>query len=605
MTHGGERSDETEVFRGISGSPGIAIGTVYVIGNEMAQIPRRTVHVEVRDVELERFRGAAARAKAALVELAESSKDRSAAYAVLSAYALMIDDPMLFEAVELRIRQEGRCAEWAVALAIHELAQQLWAVSDPYLRERGRDIEFVGEHVIRAFDEAGEKKRLPPGPVVLVACDLSPADTAGYVAFHPPESEDKSAQPSAIVAFVTEGGSRTSHTSITARALKLPAVVGVSDVCDAVTTGDTIIVDGLRGVVIARPTESELSDALARAERHRAYTQELGLGRERIAETRDHTVLAVRANVEAPEEAKEAHDEGAEGVGLYRTEYLFIDRSSPPSEEEQFSAFRSVLHAMPDRPVVLRTFDIGGDKFASTFKVPVELNPMLGLRAIRLAQSRPEVFMQHLRAMVRASAHGDVRIMVPMVASLSELDWARTMLDRAVASVRAEGEPVGSDIPLGVMIEVPAAALMAEHFARRASFMSIGTNDLIQYTLAVDRASRRLAHLASPFDPAIARLINLVVEAGRRHDCPVSVCGAMAGEPLAAVLLLGLGVREFSMEIAAIPEIRETFRRVTVEEAAAAAQVALEAPTAAAVEKHLLDAFGAVLGDLLSGEDHA
>jgi phosphotransferase system enzyme I (PtsI) len=277
---------------------------------------------------------------------------------------------------------------------------------------------------------------------------------------------------------------------------------------------------------------------------------------------------------------------------------------SPPSEQEQFDAFRSVLLAMPDRPVVLRTFDIGGDKFASTFKVPVELNPMLGLRAVRLAQSRPEVFMQHLRAMVRASAHGDVRIMVPMVASLSELDWARDMLARAVDSVRAEGEPVAPEIPLGVMIEVPAAALLAEHFARSAAFMSIGTNDLIQYTLAVDRASRRLAHLASPFDPAIARLINMVVEAGRRHSCPVSVCGAMAGEPLAAVLLLGLGVREFSMEIGAIPEIRETFRRVSVADATAAAQVALAAPTAAVVEKHLLGVFGHVLGDLLS-EEHA
>jgi phosphoenolpyruvate-protein phosphotransferase (PTS system enzyme I) len=316
-------------------------------------------------------------------------------------------------------------------------------------------------------------------------------------------------------------------------------------------------------------------------------------------------VLAVRANVEAPEEAKEACDEGAEGVGLYRTEYLFIDRVSPPSEEEQFTAFRSVLRAMPDRPVVLRTFDIGGDKFASTFKVPVELNPMLGLRAVRLAQSRPEVFMQHLRAMVRASAHGDVRIMVPMVASLTELEWARDMLDRAIASVREEGQPVASEIPLGVMIEVPAAALLAEHFARSAAFMSIGTNDLIQYTLAVDRASRRLAHLASPFDPAIARLIDLVVQAGRRHDCPVCVCGAMAGEPLAAVLLLGLGVREFSMEIGAIPEIRETFRRVSVAEARAAAEVALAAATATAVEKHMLEVFGPVLGDLLSGEEHA
>ncbi len=598
-TQGGQ---EAELLRGISGSPGIAIGVVHVVGAFVAQVPRRTVPEDERDNECARFRAATVRAKNELSSLAEREKDRAPANAVLSAYALMADDPMLKSAVEHRIGALGQCAEWAVSLAIKELAAQLWEADDPYLRERGRDIEFVGEHVLRAFAKPRESKRLPPGNVVLVARDLSPADTAGYVSFHPPTTGEARADQTTIVAFVTEGGSRTSHTSITARALKLPAVVGVSDVCQAVAAGDVIIVDGLRGTVLVRPSEAELGEAEARAERYRALTHERAAGRERAPETLDHTAVMLRANVEAPEEAVEAQHEGAQGVGLYRTEYLFIDRRHPPTEDEQFAAFKSVLEAMPGRPVVLRTFDIGGDKFASTFKVPVELNPMLGLRAIRLARSRPEVFSEHLRAMVRASAFGDVRVMVPMVTSLDELAWAREMLAQAISMVAESGHDHKRDIPLGVMVEVPAAALLADHFARHAEFMSIGTNDLIQYTLAVDRGSRRLASLASPFDPAIAHLIDRVVAAGRRHGCPVSVCGAMAGEPLAAVLLLGLGVREFSMEIGALPEIRETFHRVSVEDATRAAALALEASTAREVEELLLGRFGQELHDLISGE---
>ncbi len=591
-------SRDAEQLQGISGSPGIAVGRAFVLGNPLVHVPRRKIHVSECDAELERFRAATSRAKDELRRLVTSARERSTSSAVLEAYALMAEDPMLVEGVELRIRDESRCAEWSVSLAVTELADRMSEADDPYLRERSRDIEFVGTHILRAFVETRETRTLPPGPVVLVAADLSPADAAGFVFT---QSGQSSPNAPSVVAFVTEVGTRTSHTSITARALKLPAVVGVNALCDSVATGDLVIVDGLRGVVIARPSEEDLAEARSRAERYRALSKELHEARDVAARTQDGTLVAVRANVEMPEEAHEASEEGAEGIGLYRTEYLFIDRAHPPTEEEQLAAFKVVLASMPDRPVVLRTFDIGGDKFASTFKMPMELNPMLGLRAIRLALSRPEVFLEHLRAMVRASAFGDVRIMVPMVSSVAELRWAREMLDRAIAQVREAGHPMASHIPLGVMIEVPSAAVLADHFARMAEFMSIGTNDLIQYTLAVDRSSRRLAYLASPFDPAILRLLSTVVSAGQRYDCPVSVCGAMAGDPLAAVLLLGVGVREFSMEVSAIPEVRETFRRVTLDEAQRVVERALELDTAAEIERIVAEAFAMRLHDLITG----
>ena len=310
--------------------------------------------------------------------------------------------------------------------------------------------------------------------------------------------------------------------------------------------------------------------------------------------------MHLRANVELPAEAILALDHGAEGIGLYRTEFLYIDRVAPPDEDEQYEIYRAVVEAMHPRPVTLRTFDIGGDKFVSTFQVPPEMNPTLGLRAVRLALSRPDVFLDQLRAMVRASAHGDVRIMIPMVASLRE--FARCGACSAWQSARstARGQKRADNIPLGMMIEVPGAAIMVDVFAREADFLSLGTNDLVQYALAIDRTSRSLAYLASPFDPSILRLIVNVVSAAEKYERPVSVCGAMASDPLAAVLLVGLGLRDLSMEAAAIPEIKEALRRVALSEAAAVARDAILQETAEDVEHTVAAAFAPRLFDLLA-----
>jgi phosphotransferase system enzyme I (PtsI) len=585
-------SIRAEMLRGIAGAPGVAIGAAVVMGSARNTYPRRHIHDEDAAPELTRFSEAVERVKQNLRDMAERLGDKPAEAAILDAYAAMVGDEVLHEAVKKQVRIEKRCAEWAVIAACADIARRIAAVDDPYLRERSHDVEFVGERVLRALMGAGGAEGTIPklsGRSVLVGHDLSPADTAGLVT-----------EP--VVGFVTEMGTRTSHTSIMARALEIPAVVGVTEALARIATGDMIIVDGLRGVVIVDPTPEQLEEAKMRAERYTAFSRELQESRDRPPATLDGTRVTLRANVELPAEAILARDYGAEGIGLYRTEFLYIDRLSPPTEEEQFEVFRAVVEAIRPRPVVLRTFDIGGDKFVSTFQLPPEMNPMLGLRAIRLALSRPDVFLEQLRAMVRASAYGDVRIMIPMVASLSELRETKTLLEEARAQVKARGQAMADHIPLGVMIEVPSAALMVDRFAQEASFLSLGTNDLIQYALAVDRTARNLAYLASPFDPSILRLISNVVRAGALYNCPVSICGAAASDPLCSTLLMGLGLRDFSMESAAIPEIKEAFRRIKISEAEAIAQEALACTTADEVEHCVAAALATKFYDLLTGE---
>lgn len=582
-----------EVLRGIAGAPGVAIGTAVVMGSARSTYPRRHVHDDEVTPELGRFDQAVENVQHNLREMSTRLGDKPSEAAILDAYAAMVGDEVLKAAVTREVQVEKRCAEWAVVTACADIARRIAAVDDPYLRERSHDVEFVGERVLRALMAAsGDVEGAIPkltGRSVLVGHDLSPADTAGLVT-----------EP--VVAFVTEMGTRTSHTSIMARALEIPAVVGVTDALARIATGDIVVVDGLRGLVIVDPTPEQLEDAKARADRYTAFSRELQESRDRPPATLDGTRVTLRANVELPAEAILARDYGAEGIGLYRTEFLYIDRLSPPNEEEQFEVFRAVVEAIRPRPVVLRTFDIGGDKFVSTFQLPPEMNPMLGLRAIRLALSRPEVFLEQLRAMVRASAYGDVRIMVPMVASLSELRETKTLLEEARAQVKARGQPMAEHIPLGVMIEVPSAAMMVDRFAQEAAFLSLGTNDLIQYALAVDRTARNLAYLASPFDPSILRLVSNVVRAGQLYNCPVSICGAAASDPLCATLLLGLGLRDFSMESAAIPEIKEAFRRIKIGEAEAMAEEAMTCATADEVEHCVAAALATKFYDLLTGE---
>jgi phosphotransferase system enzyme I (PtsI) len=582
------------VLKGIAGSPGVAVAPALVVGDTRAAYVRRHVASAQIEGEIERLVRAVGEAKRHVREVSARLPDGPLeTNSILDAYIAMVGDPMLLERIERKIRDERKCAEWAVAQACEDIGK-LFSPNDAnerdaYIVERRHDIEFVCDRLLREL--TGDTKHIVPRldqPMVVVARDLSPADTAAMVR-----------EP--VVAFVTEIGTRTSHTAIMARALEIPALVGVVDALSVVRTGDMVIVDGLRGELLVNPSEMTIEDARARGARHLAFARGLLSARNQPCVTRDGEPVSLKANVELPAEAILALDHGAEGIGLYRTEFIYIDRTKMPTEDEQYELYRAVVEAVAPRPVTLRTFDIGGDKFASSFQLPAEMNPALGLRAVRLALSRPDVFLTHLRAMVRASSHGDLRIMVPMVSSVQELREVRSLLRRAMHEVDAAGHPYAEHIPLGIMIEVPSAVVMADVLAREAEFFSIGTNDLIQYTLAIDRGNRSLAPLASPFHPAIIRMIRQVTVAAAAHDVPVALCGAMASDPLGAVLLVGLGLRELSMEAAAVPEIKEAIRRVSTADCERAAQAALTLDTADAVEELIAGTFAPILFDLLTG----
>lgn len=582
------------LLKGIAGSPGVAVGPALVVGDTKAAYARRHIATARIDAEIARVTQAVEDAKRHVREVsAKLPAGPLETSAILDAYLTMIGDPMLLERVEAKIRSEKKCAEWAVAQACEEIAKMFGPADaidrDAYIVERRHDIEFVCDRLLREL--TGDTKQIVPRldqPMVVVARDLSPADTAGMVR-----------EP--VIAFITEIGTRTSHTAIMARALEIPAVVGAGDALSIIRTGDLVIVDGLRGEIVVNPSDMHIEEARGRGARHLAFARGLLSARNQPSVTRDGEPVSLKANVELPAEAILALDHGAEGIGLYRTEFIYIDRKTMPTELEQYELYRAVVEAVAPRPVTLRTFDIGGDKFASSFQLPAEMNPALGLRAVRLALSRPDVFLTHLRAMVRASAHGDLHIMVPMVATIQELREVRKLLERAMQEVESAGHKAAKHIPLGIMIEVPSAVVMADVLAREAEFFSIGTNDLIQYTLAIDRGNRSLAPLASPFHPAILRMIRQVVRAAAVHGVPVALCGAMASDPLAAVLLVGLGMRELSMEAAAIPEIKEALRRVTTSDCERAAEAALALDTAQAVEELVAGTFAPYLYDLLTG----
>ncbi|MFO0667128.1 MAG: phosphoenolpyruvate--protein phosphotransferase [Polyangiaceae bacterium] len=581
------------VLQGIAGSPGVSVGKAHVLRDTRTAISQRRIATEEVDAEVARVRNAIEIAQKSIVSVSASVALPVEPAAILDAYQAMLSDPFLHERVEKWIRRELLCAEWAIITAGEEVAslfdkghgQNEPASHGAYLRERKHDVEFVCDRLLRALGGGDEpaSHALAGEPCIVIARDLSPADTAAM------------GKRSAL-AFVTERGSRTSHTSIMARALEVPAVVGVrAEALRELRTGDVVIVDGSRGVVVLYPTPSLIEEAEQRAERRASFARDLrGQGKDRPTRTSCETLIHLEANIEFPEEVPVAVKAGAEGIGLYRTEFLYIDRTTLPSEEEQYEVYRDVVAAFHPKPVTLRTFDIGGDKFASSFATPEEMNPALGLRAVRLALRRPEIFSTQLRAMLRARQHGDVRLMVPMITALDEITDVRRLIERAAKDV---GVPV--DVPVGMMVEVPAAAVMADLFAPAVDFFSIGTNDLVQYTLAIDRTSRELAHYASPFAPSILRLVRSVIQASSGHKVPVSLCGAMAQEALGALLLVGLGLRRLSMGAGALLEVKEALARVTLAECEAAAQKCLVQPSAGHVERLMYETFEPRLADLL------
>jgi phosphoenolpyruvate-protein phosphotransferase (PTS system enzyme I) len=537
-----------ERLKGIPASPGVAVGPVFLFLRDEVRVERQESGDPGR--EARRLREALEQAAQEIreVQAATAAKIGESEAAVFGAHLLFLVDPTLVDASFDKIRDERASAEWALQSTGDEIAAMLSQVEDPYLRERAADVRDVVGRILNIL--TGRK---PPTlehlkePSVIVAHDLSPSETATM-------------DPKLVMGFAIDEGGPTSHTVILARTLGIPAVVGTGSGAKTATHGEQAILEGTKGELILRPDAAELLKAKVRMHEIR----EQKLRQEELislpAQTADGERLELAANIGTPHEAAEALRWGADAIGLFRTEFLYMDRAALPNEEEQFEAYQQVLKTMgPGRPVVIRTLDIGGDKHLDAIKMPREANPFLGLRAIRLTLHHRDLFKVQLRALLRASAYGRLRIMYPMIQSLQEIQEANELLEEARREVIAAGQPVGKP-EIGIMIEIPAAALIADLLAPHVDFFSIGTNDLIQYTVAADRMNPRVAHLYQPFHPAVLRLIGRVCTAAHQAGKWVGICGEMGGDPAAAPVLLGLGLDEFSMTPVSLPAVKEVLR---------------------------------------------
>lgn len=552
----------THTLRGIAAAPGIAIGPALVFA---PAAPVSAAPAGPPAEEVARLDAAIAAADLAIAAIEERLRADGKPHEaeIFGAHRMLLGDPSLRDRAAALIAESGHAAAAAIAAAAEEQALELASLGDEYLSARAADVRDVAGQVVRALSGAQSLAERITRPSVVLAHDLGPSDLA-------------SVPRHALLGFALVAGGLTAHTTILARALGLPAVVGLGDeLLHAAEDGLTVAIDGAAGTVQISPAADDLARlqgaADAIAARRAAWRAQIDLP---TVTTDGHTILLV-ANASTPAEAEEARAWGAAGVGLLRTELLFLDRPDLPGEAEQLSLYGAVAGALPGTPITVRTLDIGGDKFLPAFPLPKEENPFLGWRGIRIGLSRPEILLPQLRALLRAGAAADIRIMLPMISTVGELRQARALLEQARAELLAAGLPCAADPQLGVMIEVPAAALGAEALAREADFFSIGTNDLTQYTLACDRGNTRVAELYQPLDPAVIRLIHMTCAAAHRHGRHVAVCGELGGDPRATALLIGLGVDELSCAPARLPEVREAIRATGLAEARALAERAL------------------------------
>ncbi|MCH2607383.1 MAG: phosphoenolpyruvate--protein phosphotransferase [Pedosphaera sp.] len=560
------RKTGEEMLRGIPVSQGVSQGRVVVLNRSRIVPAKAGFETDDQAGEEARFQTALAETRKQLTAVQERLRDEFGAKEsqIFDAHLLVLEDPALMEEVGRQIRDEHHTPEYAFYTASEKYAEALSAVDDSYLSERAADIRDVTQRVLGNL--MGQPQRAGVSdltePCIVVANDLTPSDTAQL-------------DPAKVLGFVTEVGSRTSHTAILARSLQIPAVLGLGEAIEELKPGQTVLLDGFNGFVIISPSEQTLFEYGQLVERQSSIEESLDEIRTEPAKTLDGHTIILSANIERAGDVEAVRKSGATGVGLFRTEFLFINRSDLPNEEEQFQAYKKVTESLAPEPVIIRTLDLGGDKLLSHVNVAAEMNPFLGWRAIRLCLEEKDLFRTQLRAILRASAFGDLKIMYPMVSGMDELDAANVLLDECRNQLRAEGVEFAENLEIGVMIETPSAAMIADSLARCVQLFSIGTNDLIQYSLAVDRLNEKIAHLYEPTHPGILRLIKATVDAGQAQKIWTGVCGEMAGELAMVPLLIGLGVTELSVVPSLVPRVKMLIRSIEMAKARELAEFAL------------------------------
>ncbi|MFQ3547990.1 MAG: phosphoenolpyruvate--protein phosphotransferase [Termitinemataceae bacterium] len=553
-------------FKGISASSGIAIGKAFLyVDDVFSQIPRYAISRDEVELEWSRFLDAVLAAETEILELLErANREMGEEQAkIFEAHLMMLRDEDLKDQIQQRLQSSNQNIEWVLWDISRDLTLKLSASNDAYLQERVVDIFDVSRRVlhkllfIKKISLADITEE-----IILVTHNLLPSDALTM-------------NKRLVRGIAMDMGGKTSHTAILARAFEIPAVLGLSTATIEIKDGDLVIVDGDQGIVIANPSQELLSEYQNRSIQEKRSLEHLKTIRDLPAETLDGHRVTIKANIEIPEEASQAKSYGAEGIGLYRSEFLFLDPSHPADEERQYQAYSQVLEEMSPLPVTIRTLDVGGDKIIPDLQSESEKNPLLGWRAIRFCLAHPDFFKAQLRAILRSSVHGNLKIMFPMISGIEELEKALAMLEEAKQELRLRGEPISDTIEVGTMIEIPSAAMTADILAKKSAFFSIGTNDLMQYSLAADRGNERIAYLAQPFHPAVLRFIKHTIDAAHAAGISVAMCGELAGDPQATALLLGMGLDEFSMSCASMLKIKQVIRSVRYADCQQLAQAAL------------------------------
>ena len=579
------------ILKGIPAAPGIIVGKAYIFGKEDLSVEKNEITEDQVPLEISRFEDALIQTRQEIIALQKKiAQEMGSEHGeVFDAHLLVLEDRMLIEEVISRVKKEKLGIDYIFSEVLKRYASVFSRIEDEYLKERISDINDVGRRILRNL--LGKKRKGLSDleeEVVVVAHDLSPSDTATM-------------HKNKVIGFVTDIGGKTSHTAIMAKSLEIPAVVGLEIGTERIKNGDKIIVDGSSGVVIVAPDPDTLKKYEVQEKKIRGLSEHLVAIKDLPAQTKDGRLVSLAANIEFPEEIPTVLQHGADSVGLYRTEYFYMNRNGLPTEDEQFEAYKNLGPSFGDKPVIVRTLDLGGDKFISQFDLPKEMSPFMGWRAIRFCLARPDVFKTQLRAILRASAFGNLKIMFPMISGIEELRQAKALVEESKQELKQKNIKYNPTIEIGAMIEVPSAALTSDILSREVSFFSIGTNDLIQYALAVDRTNEKIAYLYEPTHPAVLRLIKNIIESGHKSGIWVGMCGEMSGDPSLAVLLLGLGLDEFSMPSANILEIKNVIRNVTMAQAQAIAKEALSLSTGTEVDDFLKKKLREILPDMYEG----